>query len=193
MTIIFIFFTVLGFSQDSEIYKAVFENNENFRFLDFYDKQNRKKITHYNILDIPYGIHPKTFKYDYNIYYSKSLVDSLIYLSNGDYHSEVRINNAKKSSELFTFDEQDYLYNAALKSKITRIYIKSSKVKMISEVGNENLYFRVSNIVYSKDKQKAYLKVEACNDNDLFGYSFFIFALKNDEWVQIYEDEKIFL
>ena len=187
------FLTVLGFSQESEIYKAVFENKENFRFLDFYDKQNRRKITHYNVLDIPYGIHAKTFKYDYNIYYSKSLVDSLTYLSNGDYHSEARINNAKKSSELFTFDEQDYLYKEALKSKITKIDIKSSKVKMISEVANENLYFRVSNIVYSKDKQKAYLKVEACNDNDLFGYSFFIFALKKNKWLQIYEDENIFL
>jgi len=37
-TIIFIFFTVLGFSQDSEIYKSVFENKENFKFLDWIDE-----------------------------------------------------------------------------------------------------------------------------------------------------------
>ena len=175
----FCIFTVLGFSQNSEIYKAVFENQKNFKFLDWMDEGIKEKMIYYEVLNMNFPLHPKTFKYDYNIYYSKSLVDSLTYLSNGDYHSEARINNAKKSSELFTFDEQDYLYNEALKSKPQKVVINSNKVKLIKEILlDESFYFQVSNIIYSENKQKAYLVVSAYGNGHLYGYSFFYFCSK---------------
>ena len=107
ITIFFTFFTVLGFSQESEIYKSVFENKENFKFLDWMDEAIKEKMIYYKVLDTNLLLHSKTFKYEHNIYYSKDLVDSLTVLRKGDYHSETRILNAKKNSELFTFDEQD--------------------------------------------------------------------------------------
>ena len=96
ITIIFIFFTVLGFSQDSEIYKTVFENTENFKFFDWMDEGIKENMIYYKVLDRNFLLHSKTFKYQHNIYYSKALIDSLTVLSKGDYHSETRIHNAKK-------------------------------------------------------------------------------------------------
>lgn len=192
ITIIFIFFTVLGFSQDSEIYKSVFENKENFKFLDWIDEGIKEKMIYYKVLDTNFLLHSKTFKYENNIYYSKDLIDSLTLLSKGDYHSETRILNAKKNSELFTLDEQDYLYNEALKAKPQKVVINSNKVKLIKEILlDESFYFQVSNIIYSENKQKAYLVVSAYGNGHLYGYSFFIFALKNDTWEQTYEDVNI--
>lgn len=192
ITIIFIFFTVLGFSQNSEIYKSVFENKQNFKFLDWMDEGIKEKMIYYEVLNMNFPLHPKTFKYEHNIYYSKDLVDSLTVLSKEDYHSKTRILNAKKNSELFTFDEQDYLYNEALKAKTQKVIINSNKIKLISEIPlDESFYFQVSNIIYSKSKQKAYLMVNAYGNGHLYGYSFFIFALNNDKWKQIYEDENI--
>lgn len=192
ITIIFIFFTVLGFSQDSEIYKSVFENKENFKFLDWIDEGIKEKMIYYKVLDTNFLLHSKTFKYEHNIYYSKDLIDSLTLLSKGDYHSETRILNAKKNSELFTLDEQDYLYNEALKAKPQKVVINSNKVKLIKEILlDESFYFQVSNIIYSENKQKAYLVVSAYGNGHLYGYSFFIFALNNDKWEQTYEDVNI--
>lgn len=192
ITIIFIFFTVLGFSQDSEIYKSVFENKENFKFLDWIDEGIKEKMIYYKVLDTNFLLHSKTFKYENNIYYSKDLIDSLTLLSKGDYHSETRILNAKKNSELFTLDEQDYLYNEALKAKPQKVVINSNKVKLIKEILlDESFYFQVSNIIYSENKQKAYLVVSAYGNGHLYGYSFFIFALNNDKWEQTYEDVNI--
>lgn len=192
ITIIFIFFTVLGFSQNGEIYKSVFENKENFKFIDWMDEDIKEKMIYYEVLNINFLLHSKTFKYEHNIYYSKDLVDSLKVLSKGDYHSETRILNAKKNSELFTFDEQDYLYNEALKAKPQKVVINSNKVKLINEIPlDASFYFQVSNIIYSESKQKAYLMVNAYGNGHLYGYSFFIFALKNDKWEQIYEDVNI--
>jgi len=192
ITIFFTFFTVLGFSQESEIYKSVFENKENFKFLDWMDEAIKEKMIYYKVLDTNLLLHSKTFKYEHNIYYSKDLVDSLTVLSKGDYHSETRILNAKKNSELFTFDEQDYLYNEALKAKTQNVVINGNKVKLINEIPlDETFYFQVSNIIYSESKQKAYLMVNAYGNGHLYGYSFFIFALNNDKWEQISEDVNI--
>lgn len=192
IALIFSFFTVLGFSQDSEIYKSVFENKENFKFLDWIDEGIKEKMIYYKALDTNFLLHSKTFKYEHNIYYSKDLIDSLTLLSKGDYHSETRILNAKKNSELFTLDEQDYLYNEALKAKPQKVVINSNKVKLIKEILlDESFYFQVSNIIYSENKQKAYLVVSAYGNGHLYGYSFFIFALNNDKWEQTYEDVNI--
>lgn len=192
IALIFSFFTVLGFSQDSEIYKSVFENKENFKFLDWIDEGIKEKMIYYKVLDTNFFLHSKTFKYEHNIYYSKDLIDSLTLLSKGDYHSETRILNAKKNSELFTLDEQDYLYNEALKAKPQKVVINSNKVKLIKEILlDESFYFQVSNIIYSENKQKAYLVVSAYGNGHLYGYSFFIFALNNDKWEQTYEDVNI--
>lgn len=192
IALIFSFFTVLGFSQDSEIYKSVFENKENFKFLDWIDEGIKEKMIYYKVLDTNFLLHSKTFKYEHNIYYSKDLIDSLTLLSKGDYHSETRILNAKKNSELFTLDEQDYLYNEALKAKPQKVVINSNKVKLIKEILlDESFYFQVSNIIYSENKQKAYLVVSAYGNGHLYGYSFFIFALNNDKWEQTYEDVNI--
>lgn len=192
IALIFSFFTVLGFSQDSEIYKSVFENKENFKFLDWIDEGIKEKMIYYKVLDTNFLLHSKTFKYEHNIYYSKDLIDSLTLLSKGDYHSETRILNAKKNSKLFTLDEQDYLYNEALKAKPQKVVINSNKVKLIKEILlDESFYFQVSNIIYSENKQKAYLVVSAYGNGHLYGYSFFIFALNNDKWEQTYEDVNI--
>lgn len=192
IALIFSFFTVLGFSQDSEIYKSVFENKENFKFLDWIDEGIKEKMIYYKVLDTNFLLHSKTFKYEHNIYYSKDLIDSLTLLSKGDYHSETRILNAKKNSELFTLDEQDYLYNEALKAKPQKVVINSNKVKLIKEILlDESFYFQVSNIIYSENKRKAYLVVSAYGNGHLYGYSFFIFALNNDKWEQTYEDVNI--
>ena len=192
IALIFSFFTVLGFSQDSEIYKSVFENKENFKFLDWIDEGIKEKMIYYKVLDTNFLLHSKTFKYEHNIYYSKDLIDSLTLLSKGDYHSETRILNAKKNSELFTLDEQDYLYNEALKAKPQKVVINSNKVKLIKEILlDESIYFQVSNIIYPESKQKAYLMVNAYGNGHLYGYSFFIFALNNDKWEQTYEDVNI--
>lgn len=192
ITIIFVFFTVLGFSQDSEIYKAVFENQKNLKFFDWMDEGIKENMIYYKVLKINFILHSKTFKYEHNIYYSKDLIDSLKLLSKGDYHSETRILNAKKNSELFTFDEQDYLYNEALKAKTQKVVINSNKVKLINEIPlDDSFYFCASNIVYSENKKKAYLIVDAYGNGHLYGYSFFIFALNNNKWEQIYEDVNI--
>lgn len=84
------------------------------------------------------------------------------------------------------------MYKESLKAKTERIIINSNKVKLINEIPlDESFYFCVSNIVYSENKQKAYLVVDAYGNGHLYGYSFFIFDLNNDKWEQIYEDENI--
>lgn len=45
------FFTVLGFSQDSEIYKLAFKDKNNFDYLNLYDKSNLNKLRVYKIYD----------------------------------------------------------------------------------------------------------------------------------------------
>lgn len=192
LTLIFLSFTVLGFSQDSKIYKVVFENEKNFKFFDWMDEGIKENMLHFKVLDTNFVLPSKAFKYEHNIYYSKHLIDSLKILSKGDYHSETPINNAKKINKIFTFNEQDYLYNEALKAKTKKVVINSNKVKLINEIPlDDSFFFQVSNIIYSKSKQKAYLMVNAYGNGHLYGYSFFIFALTNDKWEQIDEDVNI--
>jgi len=126
-------------------------------------------MIYYKVLDTNFLLHSKTFRYEQNIYYSKDLIDSLTLLSKGDYHSETRILNAKKNSELFTLDEQDYLYNEAFKAKPQNVIINSNKIKLIKEILlDESFYFQVSNIIYSESKQKAYLMVNAYGNGHFY-------------------------
>ena len=190
-TLLFTLFVFSAHSQESELYKEVFENKNNFIYLDWIDENLKKNNHQYNVLDMNFPLHYKTFKFDHNVYYSEQLIDSLQQHTLDDYRSGTQIDYAKKSCKLFTIEEQDYLYSEALKSTITRVDIKSNKINMISEVANEQLYFRVSNIIYSKNHLKAYVKVEAYNNNHLIGHSFFIFELKQNHWKQVYQDESI--
>src|SRR5690606_35148839 len=78
ITITFLFFTVLGFSQDSEIYKLVFKDKNNFDYLNLYDKSNLDKLTTNKIYDKTHCWNTNYFKiWDVDIN-DKRVLDSIV-------------------------------------------------------------------------------------------------------------------
>ncbi|MDN3706985.1 hypothetical protein QW060_07535 [Myroides ceti] len=190
--IAFLIFTSMAYSQDNHIYKKVFKNKKNFKYLSFYDKDAKKKMATYKVYDSTYLIHKRTFKYNDSIYYSKKLADSIA--AYGKMHGkESYAAYITKVSEILSFEEQDYLWKQTDQTKKEKIFIENKKVVMIQEIPKDELYFQVSNIIYSNDRKKAYLKIEVRVNNDIIGHSFFILSLVNKKWLQIYQDEQIFL
>ncbi|WP_091521368.1 hypothetical protein [Paenimyroides ummariense] len=73
----FLFFSALGFSQESEIYKLVFKDKNNFDYLNFLDETNLDKLITFKIYDKTHCWNTNYFKIrDININDTK-IIDSI--------------------------------------------------------------------------------------------------------------------
>lgn len=192
ITIIFVFFTVLGFSQDSEIYKLVFKDKNNFDYLNLYDKSNLDKLIAFKIYDKTHYWNTNYFKIrDININDTK-IIDSIKYYDRHPYNHTYlfKKENLKK---LFNNKEREYLYQQAINNGGKRFLKFNDNVSIIRTFPETGIYFTISSIIYSSDNQYAFLYVGVFQDLEYFGETFFIFKKESKGWDQIYIEKDIIL
>lgn len=192
ITIIFVFFTVLGFSQDSEIYKLVFKDKNNFDYLNLYDKSNLDKLIAFKIYDKTHYWNTNYFKIrDININDTK-IIDSIKHYNRHPYNHTYlfKKENLKK---LFNNTEREYLYQQAINNGGKRFLKFNDNVSIIRTFPETGIYFTISSIIYSSDNQYAFLYVGVFQDLEYFGETFFIFKKESKGWDQIYIEKDIIL
>lgn len=192
ITITFIFFTVLGFSQNSEIYTLVFNDKNNFDYLNLYDKNNLDKLIIFNIYDKTHFWNTNYFKIrDINVNDTK-VIDSIKYYDRHPYNHTYlfKKENLKK---IFNDSEQEYLYQKAINNGGKRFLKFNDNISIIITFPETGIYFTISSVIYSSDNQYAFLYVGVFQDLDYFGKTFFIFKKDSKGWVQIYIDKDIIL
>ncbi|WP_146810336.1 hypothetical protein [Empedobacter brevis] len=193
-TFIILLINTLAFSQENDIYCAIFENPKNFEYLNFYNQDTKKNMDKFRVMDSIFLIRGKEFKYDEQTHFSDKLGDSII--SADSYPGALCYGtHIKKMSLLFTETERDSLYFRALKAEKNTVNIVSPKVEMISTIPENNWYFLVSNIIYTTDNKTAFVTVYTRNNSEMwgdrfYGISFFIMTLKHGKWKQTHADEQ---
>lgn len=187
---IFIFFTVLGFSQDNEIYRIALSNKNNFDYLNLYDSNILNKMDTLKVFKQISLLPTSMFKYKENIYFSKKIADSLNVYGNM-YNKNNVVAYAYKISEILSFKEQDDLYNyASLQTKNEIENIPVDNVKIIKNKDEDVYLFHISNVIYSNDGKYAFLRIGVGTTNDYtVGITTFIFKRKINCWKIIYIDK----
>ena len=192
ITITFIFFTVLGFSQDSEIYKVVFNDKDNFDYLNLYDKSNLDKLITFKIYDKTHHWNTNYFKIrDINVN-DTNIIDSIKQYDRHPYNHTYLFKN-ENLKKIFNDSEQEYLYKKAINNGGKRFLKFNDNVSIIRTFPETGIYFTISSIIYSSDNQYAFLYVSVFQNLEYFGETFFIFKKESKGWVQIYIEKDIIL
>lgn len=192
ITITFLFFTVLGFSQDSEIYKLAFKDKNNFDYLNLYDKSNLNKLRVYKIYDKTHCWNTNYFKIRDVDINDKRVLDSIVRYEHHPYNHTYLF---KKESlkKLFNNIEQEYLFQKSINNGGKRFLKFNDDISIIRTFPEIGIYFTISSIIYSSDNQYAFLYVGVFQDLEYFGRTFFIFKRESKDWVQIYIEKDIIL
>ena len=181
VTLLLILYTSFGFCQDKELYRMAFADKNNFNYLNFYDDTTLDRMDTLKVLKTTKKLPSSMFKYNRDTYYTKELADSLLIYSN--MHNKTNtINYINKISELLTVEEQDYLADAAStfpNNDLENIPVKN--VLLVDTLDSEDYMFSATNVVYTKNKKYAFLRVGVEVASAYFlGIITFIFE-KNDE------------
>ena len=174
-------------AQDKEIYRIAFENKNHFDYLNFYDDTTLDRMDRFKVYKITNITPPSMFKYNRDTYYTKELADSLLIYSN-KHNKTNTVNYINKISELLTFEEQDYLYNAVANfSKNDIESIPVGHVSIVDTVDTVGFMFYATNIVYTRNNKYAFLRIGVeAKDAHFLGISTFIFEKENKNWKIIY-------
>ncbi len=187
VTLLLILYTSFGFSQDKELYRMAFADKNNFNYLNFYDDTTLDRMDTIKVLRTIRKLPSSMFKYKRETYYTKELADSLMIHSN--MHNKTNtVNYINKISEILTFEEQDYLADAAStfpNNDLENIPVKN--VLIVDTLDSEDYMFCASNVVYTKNKNYAFLSVNVETiDAHFIGGTAFIFEKKNKDWKIIF-------
>ncbi len=177
-------------AQDKELYRIAFENKNHFDYLNFYDDTTLDRMDTVKVYKTTRKLLSSMFKYNHDTYYTKELADSLMIHSNM-YHKNNTVKYINKISEILTFEEQDYLFDAAItfpNNDLENIPVKN--VLIVDKIDSEGFTFSATNIVYTKNNKYAFLRV-GVEDRDAYftAITTFIFEKKNKNWKIIYIDK----
>lgn len=182
--------SIMVSTQDKELYRIAFENKNHFDYLNFYDDTTLDRMDTFKVYKITNITPPSMFKYNRDTYYTKELADSLLIYSN-KHNKTNTVNYINKISELLTFEEQDYLADAAStfpNNDLENIPVKN--VLIVDKIDSEGYTFSATNIVYTKNNKYAFLRVGVENrDAHFAAITTFIFEKKNKNWKIIYIDK----
>lgn len=184
-TIVIIFISTLAYSQDNIIYNKIFENKNNFDYLNFYIKDNIENLKQYKIYN-------KTHYWNTNYFKIRGLntndtiaINSIVNLEHHPYNSTYLF-KYKNLNNLFEEDEKEHLYQKAINNGNNQILNFEENIHLIKTFPETGIYFTLSKVIYSSNYQYAFVYVNVFQDLDFFGSTFFIFEKENDKWVQFF-------
>lgn len=184
-TIAIIFISTLAYSQDRIIYNKIFENKNNFDYLNFYIKDNIENIKQFKIYN-------KTHYWNTNYFKIRDLntndtiaINSIVNLEHHPFNGTYLFKD-KKLKNSFEEDEKEYLYQNAINNGNSQILNFGKNIEFIKTFPETGIYFTLSKIIYSLNYQYAFVYVNVFQDLEFFGSTFFIFEKENDKWVQFF-------
>ena len=184
VTLLFVFYTCFGFSQDKELYRMAFADKNNFNYLNFYVEDNIKNLKQFLVYDKTHFWNTNYFKIRNINIKDRKIIDSLNILEHHPYNHTYLFKN-QKLAEIFNEEEQEYLFDKAINNGNRYYGNFDNAINFIRTFPEKGIYFTVSSIIYSRDHQYAFLEVKIYQNLDYFGNCFFIFRKsENGKWEQ---------
>ena len=191
--LIYLIFLMIGnfcFSQTDELYKIIFENEENFRILKILNGKIPKKFI---LVDSTVTFYPKSFWLDINLKDEKVMKE----IKDDEHHpyNNVYIFSQNEYNNLFSDDEKKYLSNVSENAKSRKIKITEKKYFTVDVTKKvKGFYFLISEPIYTSNNKFAFVEVDIKQKStfsgeitdDYFGVLKIIFEKdENGIWKQI--------
>lgn len=127
--LIYLMFLMIGnfcFSQTDELYKIIFENEENFRILKILNGKIPKKFI---LVDSTVTFYPKSFWLDINLKDEKVIKE----IKEDEHHpyNNIYIFSQNEYNNLFSDDEKKYLSNVSENTKSKKIKITEKNILLL--------------------------------------------------------------
>jgi murein L,D-transpeptidase YafK len=191
--LIYLMFLMIGnfcFSQTDELYKIIFENEENFRILKILNGKIPKKFI---LVDSTVTFYPKSFWLDINLKDEKVIKE----IKEDEHHpyNNVYIFSQNEYNNLFSDDEKKYLSNVSENTKSKKIKITEKKYFTVDVTKKvKGFYFLISEPIFTSNNKFAFVEVDIKQKgtflgektDDYFGVLKIIFEKdENGIWKQI--------
>lgn len=153
------------FSQTGELYKIIFENEENFRILKILNGKIPKKFI---LVDSTVTFYPKSFWLDINLKDEKVIKE----IKEDEHHpyNNVYIFSQNEYNNLFSDDEKKYLSNVSENAKSRKIKITEKKYFTVDVTKKvKGFYFLISEPIYTSNNKFAFVEVDIKQKGTFFG------------------------
>lgn len=166
--LIYLMFLMIGnfcFSQTDELYKIIFENEENFRILKILNGKIPKKFI---LVDSTVTFYPKSFWLDINLKDEKVIKE----IKEDEHHpyNNVYIFSQNEYNNLFSDDEKKYLSNVSENAKSRKIKITEKKYFTVDVTKKvKGFYFLISEPIYTSNNKFAFVEVDIKQKGTFFG------------------------